>query len=207
MDELGRPGENRSEPCASARGTHEGGNVDPLEQLRQEHETALLVTRATRRILEEADASGRLDTGRAEAVLDFLRYFTNACHTPKEEDLLFTALSRHGLSWDEPPLRDLVRQHADLRALLDGASDALASPGAPGSLARATRDLRAAVDLFEAHVELEERALFPLAGERLHRRDLDGLEAAFSGIACDEQEEGVRDYYAGVARELAGAGV
>ena len=181
--------------------------MDPLETLRQEHGTALRVTHATRRLLDEAAGCGRLDTARAAAVLDFLRYFTNACHTPKEEDLLFTALSRHGLAWDERPLRELVRQHAELRALLDSASDALAAPGTPGSLERAAADLRAAIDLLEAHVAFEEDALFPLAGERLHERDLDGLAAAFAGIACDERAEGVFDYYADVARELAGAGV
>lgn len=177
--------------------------------LRQEHGTALRVTRAARGILDEAGDGRRLDTSRAAELLDFLRYFTNACHAPKEEDLLFTALHRHGFSWDEPPLSDLVRQHAELRAALDSASDALALAGAgsPGSLERAAHELRDAVDLLEAHVALEEGVLFPLARERLHARDIESLEAAFADIACDEQEEGVHDYYAGVARELAGAGV
>ena len=40
-----------------------------------------------------------------DRLLDFFRYFTNSCHEPKEEDLLFTALHRRGLAWEGYPLR------------------------------------------------------------------------------------------------------
>jgi len=183
--------------------------VDALETLRQEHEVVLRVARAAQRILDAAEADGELDIARTAELLDFLRYFTNACHTPKEEDLLFTALHRHGLAWDEPPLRELVGQHAELRAALDSASDRLllATEDVPGSLEPLIHDLRGAVDLLCVHVSLEEDVLFPVAADLLHRRDLESLVAEFADIACDERQEGVHDYYAGVARDLAGAGV
>jgi hemerythrin-like domain-containing protein len=181
--------------------------MDPLETLRQEHRTALRVAQATHQWSARAEAQRGLDTAYAAQVIDFFRYFINACHAPKEEDLLFTALHRHGLAWDASPLRELVGEHGALRVTLDSASDwlRLADAGVPGSLQPLLHDLELFLELLERHIALEERVLFPLAQERLHARDLDELAAAFTSIACYEREEGVHDYYAGVAHTLAGA--
>jgi hemerythrin-like domain-containing protein len=192
----------------SRRGVRrERGTVDPLETLRLEHRTALCVAQAARRWSADAQAQRGPDTAYAEQVIDFFRYFTNACHSPKEEDLLFTALHRHGLAWDASPLRELVGEHGTLRVTLDSASDwlRLADAGVPGSLHPLLHDLELFLDVLERHIALEEQVLFPLAQERLHARDLDELAAEFADIACDERQEGVHDYYAGVARALAGA--
>jgi hemerythrin-like domain-containing protein len=181
--------------------------VDPLEILRQEHRLALRVVGSAREMAADSAAGGRLDTARLGEVLDFLRYFANACHGPKEEDLLFTALHRHGLQWDRPPLRDLMRQHEELRVALDSATDwfSLADEGVPGAVGPLLHDLLVALDVLERNIALEEHTLFPLAGERLHQRDLDDLACSIAAIVCDEEDEGVHAYYAGVARELAGA--
>jgi hemerythrin-like domain-containing protein len=181
--------------------------MDSLEILREEHRVALRVAHAARRRAEEALRRGDLDTDAADRTLDFFRYFTNSCHSPKEEDLLFTALHHQGLSWDEPPLRGLVEQHEELRVVLDSATDwlRLVDAGAPGALEPLLHDLRLYLDLLERHVNAEEQVLFPLALERLRPRDLEELGDAFSEIACEEAEEGIHEYYAGVARRLAGA--
>ncbi len=181
--------------------------MDPLEILRQEHRLALRVVRSARDIVADSAAGGSLDMDRLGEVLDFLRYFANACHEPKEEDLLFTALHRHGMEWDRPPLRDLLRQHEELRLALDSASDwsRLVDQGVSGAVEPLLHDLRLSLDVLEGNIALEEQTLFPLAGERLHQRDLDDLSTAFAAIACDEENEGVHAYYAGVARDLAGA--
>lgn len=168
---------------------------------------ALRVVRSAREMVDDTTAGGSLDMHRLGEILDFLRYFANACHEPKEEDLLFTAMHRHGMPWDQPPLLDLVRQHDELRLALDSASDRfrLAGEGDSGSVEPLLHDLRVSLDVLESNTTLEEHVLFPLAGERLHQRDLDDLAEAFAAIACDEQHEGVLAYYAGVARDLAGA--
>lgn len=167
---------------------------------------ALRVARAARRHAQEALKTGVLDSDEADKTLDFFRYFTNSCHGPKEEDLLFTALHHQGLSWTEPPLRELVEQHEELRVILDSASDwlRLMDEGIPGALEPLLHDLRLYLDLLERHIASEEDVLFPLALERLRTRDLDELADAFATIACEEVEEGVHGYYAGVARRLTG---
>jgi hemerythrin-like domain-containing protein len=181
--------------------------VEALEILTEEHGMALRVAGAARRDVERVRAGGVLDSERARRLIDFFRYFTNSCHEPKEEDLLFRMLHRRGHSWEEPPLRDMVRQHEELRVVLDSATDWLprAMTGARGGLESLLHDLDLYLDLLESHIAVEEDMLFPLARTELRPQDFEELGEAFSSIECDELDRGVHEYYAGVARRLVGA--
>ena len=181
--------------------------MEPVEILMREHRTVMLVVQAARRDLEGAGETHEIAEQEVERLLDFFRYFTNSCHDPKEEDLLFTALNRRGLPWDEYPLRELVRDHKEMRVVLDSASDWLPLVRAGDSTATLplVHDLEIYLDLVERHIAAEESSVFPLVPERLTARDLGELSDAFAAIACEEREEGVHAYYTDLAHELAGA--
>lgn len=183
--------------------------MESLEILKREHRTVLLVVSAARRDISRSLKSGELDPHEIEKLLDFFRYFTNSCHEPKEEDLLFTTLHRRGMDWGAYPLWDLVRQHEEMRVVLDAASDWLpaAKAGDPAACGPLLHDLEAYLDLVEEHIRFEEGTVFPIALQRLKPQDFAELGAAFSAIACEELEEGVHAYYSDLARHLAGAGV
>jgi hemerythrin-like domain-containing protein len=181
--------------------------VESVEILEREHRTILLVVKAARRHLKGAAETHEIAEDEMERFLDFFRYFTNSCHDPKEEDLLFTALHRRGLSWDAHPLRELAREHEEMRIVLDSASDWLPLVRAGDSAATLPllHDLEIYLDLVERHIAAEEEALFPLVQERLTARDLEELSGAFAALACEELEEGVHAYYTDLAHELTGA--
>ena len=181
--------------------------MESVEILKREHRTVLLVAKAARRDLEGAGETHEMAEAEVEQLLDFFRYFTNSCHDPKEEDLLFAALHRRGLPWDGYPLRDLVREHQEMRVVLDSASDwlQLARAGDATAVTSLGHDLEVYLDLLERHVAAEEGAIFPLVQELLTARDLEELSDAFTAIACEELEEGVHAYYTDLAHELVGA--
>jgi hemerythrin-like domain-containing protein len=180
--------------------------MESVEILKREHQTVLLVVKAARRDLEDAGETHEIAEEEVKQLLDFFRYFTNSCHDPKEEDLLFTALHRRGLPWDDYPLRELVREHEEMRIVLDSASDwlPLVKAGDTTAVMSLVHDLEVYLDLLERHVAAEEGALFPLVQELLTARDLEELNDAFAAIACEELEEGVHAYYTDLAHELAG---
>jgi hemerythrin-like domain-containing protein len=190
----------RGGPC-------KGGAMESVEILKREHRTVLLVAKAARRDLDGAGCTHPPAEEDLERLLDFFRYFTNSCHDPKEEDLLFTALHRRGLSWEDYPLRELVRQHQEMRVVLDAASDWLPQvrAGDPAAMMSLVHDLKAYLDLLERHIAAEEASVFPLVQDRLTSRDLEELSTAFATIACEELEEGVHAYYADLAHDLVGA--
>jgi hemerythrin-like domain-containing protein len=180
--------------------------MESVRILKREHRTVLLVAKAARRDLEGAGETHGIAEEEVERLLDFFRYFTNSCHDPKEEDLLFTALHRRGLPWDDYPLRELVREHEEMRIVLDSASDwlPLVKAGDTTAVMSLVHDLKIYLDLLERHVAAEEGALFPLVQELLTARDLEELSDAFAVITCEELEDGMHAYYTDVAHELAG---
>ena len=180
--------------------------MESIEILKREHRTVLLVVKAARRDLEVADETRGIAEVEVEQLLDFFRYFTNSCHDPKEEDLLFTALHRRGLSWDDYPLRELLREHHEMRVVLDSAYDwlPLAKAGDSTALMSLVHDLTVYLDLLERHIAAEEEAIFPIVQELLTARDLAELSDAFAAIACEELEQGVHAYYPDLAHELVG---
>jgi hemerythrin-like domain-containing protein len=182
--------------------------MESVEILKREHRTVLLVVQVARRDLERFGTIGKVAEDELEQLLDFFRYFTNSCHDPKEEDLLFTALHRRGLSWDAFPLRELVREHQQMRVVLDSASDRLplVRAGDVSAETSLVHDLKVYLGLLERHIAAEEAAIFPMVQDLLTERDQEELGEAFAAIACEELEEGVHDYYAGLAHDLAGAG-
>lgn len=180
--------------------------MESVEILEREHRTALLVVKAARGHLEGAGETHEIAEDEVERLLDFFRYFINSCHDTKEEDLLFTALHRRGLSWDDYPLRELVREHEEMRLVLDSASDWLPQvrAGESAALLPLLHDLKIYLDLVERHIAAEESSVFPLVQERLTTRDMEELDDAFAAITCDELEEGVHAYYTDLAHDLSG---
>jgi hemerythrin-like domain-containing protein len=181
--------------------------MESVEILKREHRAVLLVAKAARRDLEGAGETHEIAADEVEQLLDFFRYFTNSCHDPKEEDLLFTALHHRGLPWDAYPLRELVRDHQAMRVVLDSASDwlPLVRAGDAAAVMSLAHDLEVYLDLLERHIAAEEAVIFPMAHELLTVRDLEELSDAFTAIACEDLEEGVHAYYADLALELVGA--
>jgi len=180
--------------------------MECIEILKREHQMVKLVIEAARHDLERAAAAHAVEPAEAEQLLDFFRCFTNSCHDPKEEDLLFAMLHHRGLAWDGHPLRDLVKEHADMRVVLDSASDWLkpAESGDHGAVESLLCDIGAYLDLLDAHIAKEEDEVFPLALQLLTARDLEELGDAFTAVACDELDEGVHAYYSDLAHHLAG---
>jgi hemerythrin-like domain-containing protein len=179
--------------------------MEPIEVLRTEHSMVKLVLDAASRDLDQIAITHAADIAELEQLIDFFRYFANACHDPKEEDLLFCMLHRRGMSWETWPLDELLKEHEEMRVILDSAADwlPLLRHGEPGALEPLVHNLRTYLTLVEAHIQKEEDVVFPLALRYLTGGDREELRHAFDSIEEEEEEEGVREYYAELAQRLA----
>jgi hemerythrin-like domain-containing protein len=178
--------------------------MDPIDVLRREHATVKLVLKAASLDLDRVEATNEADLAELDRLIEFFRYFNDACHDPKEEDLLFCMMHRRGMSWDEYPLSDVVREHEEMRVVLSSAADwlPLLRDGSESAVEPLVHNLRAYVDLVTDHFAKEEETVFPLALRTLSADDFDELTRAFDTVECEEDLEGVRDYYRQLAREL-----
>ncbi len=167
-----------------------------------------VVLDAASRDLDRVARTRAADVAEIERLIDFFRYFADVCHDPKEEDLLFCMLHRRGMSWETWPLDELLKEHEEMRVILDSTADwlPLLRQGEPAAIDPLVHNLRTYVALVDAHIEKEETVVYPLAQRYLTVADVAELRQAFDSIE-EEEEEGVRDYYAELAHRLSRAAV
>jgi hemerythrin-like domain-containing protein len=172
----------------------EGGTMEAIATLEREHRVMGEVCKACRHELDRAGHSHVLDAVEVERFVEFFRFYTNSCHDPKEEDLLFTMLHHKGLAWEDEPL-----------ATLEAAAEWVpkVKRGDQSAIEPLRYDLYAYVDLVDEHMAKEEAGIFVKAAEILSQADHDELTQAFENIECDEGDEGVLEYYRELAHELA----
>jgi hemerythrin-like domain-containing protein len=179
--------------------------MEPIDVLRAEHSMVKLVVDAASRDLDQVTTTRTADPAEIEQLIEFFRYFANACHDPKEEDLLFCMLHRRGMSWETWPLDELLKEHEEMRVILESAADwlPLLRHGEAAALDPLVHNLRTYLALVDSHIEKEEDVVFPLALRYLTAEDCAELQHAFESIEEEEEEEGVREYYADLAHRLA----
>jgi hemerythrin-like domain-containing protein len=145
-----------------------------LIPLSRDHHDGLVLALRLRRAAAAGDASARLVAAR-----EFVVFFRNEerVHLHDEEEELFPLLLRHVPS-QPAPLREARVQHMQL----EGFARQLEIAVAAGIVDREA--LAAAGELFEAHIRLEERELFPLIEELVPDDELRRLGLADREATC-----------------------
>jgi len=145
-----------------------------LIPLSRDHHDGLVQALRLRRAAADGDASARLAAAR-----EFVEFFRNEerVHLRDEEEELFPLFLRHVPS-QPAPLREARVQHVQL----EGFARKLDIAVAAGIVDRETLD--AAGELFDAHIRLEERQLFPLIEELVPDDELRRLGLASRDVTC-----------------------
>jgi hemerythrin-like domain-containing protein len=139
-----------------------------LRTLSEDHHHGLVQARRLRRVAEagEADSAEAV----AKGFLDFWQKDT-AHHFRKEEEVLLPIMARYGGDLSREPLVVMLEEHARIRGLVMQLSDE-----AIGGNVR-LETLHEVGERLEAHIRLEERAVFPLIEESLSEVALTELAA------------------------------
>ncbi|HOT22833.1 MAG TPA: hemerythrin domain-containing protein [Thermoleophilia bacterium] len=182
--------------------------MEAIASLKREHRVMREVCKACRHELDRAGRCHVVDAAEIERFIEFFRFYTNSCHDPKEEDLLFSMLHHKGLAWDEEPLKSLCYEHDAMRAMLKAAAEWVpkARRGDQSALEPLCHDLLAYVDEIEQHMAKEESGVFVHALDVLSEADHDELTRAFENVDSEDSEEGAVEYYEGLAQDLTSYG-
>lgn len=173
------------------------------EELRHEHEMALLVLQGAQETAAQIDENGLLPATRIDEMLDFFRNFLDRCHHAKEERHLFPKILKKGSEADRQLVAELLAEHERGRKLVPEIAAGLA---APPEEARVASALRAYAALLRQHIGKENDRLFPAADKLLSDREQKEMEGAFARIEAEEMGEGVHEKYHRLAHELAEPG-
>ena len=139
-----------------------------LRTLSEDHHHGLVQARQLRRAAEGDEVHPAEATARG--FLDFWQNDT-AIHFRKEEEVLLPVVARYGGDVGQDPLVEMLAQHARIRGLVMRLSDEVV-----GGYVRLVT-LQELGEQLEAHIRLEERAVFPLVEESLSEAALTELAA------------------------------
>ncbi len=176
----------------------------PTDILAKEHALVMLVTRVAEQEVRYIRDTGEYRHTEVGEIVDFFELFTEGCHDPKEEHILFARLVQRGVDAHTGILGQFYREHAEFTARLRGIVHWLRRDEKEGPLdaAELADMLDGYLHLMRSHVGREEELLFTLANGLLTDDDQDELLEAFGRIDDGEAAEGVQFRYSELAHLL-----
>jgi hemerythrin-like domain-containing protein len=180
--------------------------VRPTDTLAKEHALVILVTKAAEQEVRYMRDTGEYRPQVIDELVDFFQYFTEGCHDPKEENLLFARMCARGLPADSGILAEFYREHREFHTRLRDVQHWLRTIKKTGSgdVPELALHLDSYLKLMRTHVAREEELLFPMADELLTAQDQEELAHGFDSIECEELAVGVRQRYSELIQLLAG---
>lgn len=144
-------------------------------------------------IAAEFERRGPVPLDSVDAVLDFLQQVADGVHHKKEEQELFPLLSERGLAPDPGIIPSLLAQHEAGRSHVGRMREALyrLSRGDRTGATEFATTARNYAAMLQAHIEKEDRTLYPIAAGVLTPEDDRRLCAAFTGIGRLHRHEEV----------------
>jgi hemerythrin-like domain-containing protein len=174
----------------------------PLDQLRREHDTVLMVVEAMEHEVAAIDRTGEVSRVRVAQMMDFARNFTDACHHRKEEQALFPALEERRPAAGGP-VSAMLGEHRRAREMVWVIEQALPDVDIDaGDRETVAAGLGAYADLLRRHIAEENAAIFPMAELMLSDQEQELLAGEFRRIEL-EAGPGERERYQALARLLA----
>ena len=89
----------------------------PSTVLKQEHKVILRVMRVLRTLVARSGSGDGFELDSLKQCVGFFRYFADACHHAKEEDLLFPVLESRGVPKEGGPIGVMLYEHSVARKL------------------------------------------------------------------------------------------
>lgn len=156
--------------------------ADPLDVLLGEHRTILQVLDEVDRESRRMERSGVLRELFWGDLLRFADEFDAGLHHKKEEELLFPALERAGLSATGGPTAVLRDEHGRIAFWRNRLEHALAER----DRLRVAAASASYVDFVRGHVMKENQILFPLARRLLSGTEQQALGQAFAPLLAEQ---------------------
>jgi hemerythrin-like domain-containing protein len=180
--------------------------VRPTDTLAKEHALVILATKAAEQEVRYMRDTSEYRPEVIDELVDFFQYFTEGCHDPKEENLLFARMRARGLPGDTGILAEFYREHQEFHTRLRDIEHWLRTmkKTGTGEVPELAVRLDGYLKLMRAHVAREEELLFPMADELLTAEDQEELARGFDSIESEEMAVGVRQRYSELAQLLAG---
>jgi len=172
--------------------------MQPIKDLKMEHDAVQMTLRILDKICQRIEKSGEIiDLQDLDQLLEFFKVFVDQCHHGKEEELLFPALEKVGVSRAGGPIEVLLHEHQQGREYVKAMNAALSqyTDGNRKTVAEFVKTARGYINLLDQHIDKENGVLFPLAEKHLSEPEQEKLWEGFEMIETHKIGVGKHDEF------------
>ena len=161
-------------------------NELPSAVLKTEHRVILRVVDVLERLVIRSQRGDGFEGDAFQQCVEFFRFFADACHHAKEEELLFPALEARGIPRENGPIGCMLEEHTLARGFTKDMGEALDErdrddAGAEQRFIAAAREY---ITLLRAHINKEDNILFNMGDSVLTAEDQSSLCDKFCEVSC-----------------------
>jgi len=174
------------------------------EILKEEHRIIEKVLNALEAFALRLERGEEVNTEVFETSVDFIRNFADKCHHGKEEDRLFTFMTRQGLPKNSGPIAVMLQEHDLGRSFVKAMDNAIKGykNGDISSKKDIIENAREYTNLLRQHIYKEDNALYPLADKTIREKDQKNLLKEFEKFERKEIGIGFHEKYHRLAEKL-----
>jgi hemerythrin-like domain-containing protein len=180
-----------------------GKNMDPLEELRQEHGAVMKGFTILLGVARELEEHNPAAVDHLHRILEFMTVFIDQCHHAKEEEFLFPVMEK-AHTRNSRLIAELISEHEDGRrmtAVLEAALGGL-KQGSDRATAQFVGTIRDYVQVFRTHIRKENGSVFPEARELLSENDRLALARQFEKLEAERIGKGRHEAFHRMIEEL-----
>lgn len=152
------------------------------ETLKEEHEIIEKLLDILDTACEKIENNEKIPSGFFEKVLDFIRVFADSCHHVKEEEVLFPAIEKKGISKEGGPIGVMLEEHEIGRSFVKGLEEAVKRNDNEAIV----KNARGYVELLRQHIPKENDILYPIADEVIDEKENEELVEKFEEIEMEK---------------------
>ncbi len=172
--------------------------MQPIKDLKMEHDAVQLSLRILDKICQKIEQSGEIiDLQHIDQLLEFFKVFVDKCHHEKEEELLFPALENVGVSREGGPIEVLLHEHQQGREYVQNMNAVLVQykKGDWTAVDEFVKTAKGYINLLNQHIDKENSVLFPLAETHLSEQEQAKLWEGFELIETQKIGAGKHDEF------------
>lgn len=176
--------------------------MDPIEKLMDEHQNILAGIELLAKNSDRLDKGENVDPRFFTDIVDFIRNYADKYHHAKEEDILFVAMENAGFPVEGGPIAVMLADHDEGRGYVSAMEKANERyiVGDKESAGVIVENARGYIYLLRAHIEKEDRILYPMARNALGDSGIETMRADFDRV--EKERSGTEEKYKNLLKEL-----
>lgn len=179
--------------------------MNAIDELKKEHEAVRLTLNIIEKIGQQVVKTKEISRPEhLEQLFEFFTIFVDRCHHGKEEEQLFPALEKVGISREGGPIGVMLSEHQqgrDLVKKMKGLKDRILN-GDSSAYEGLKESISAYTKLLNFHIDKENNVLFPMAIRNLPESRLQELKEGFDRIETEKIGAGKHEAFHKMLDEL-----